>query len=105
GIDVILLVIGFFAVAETLYEAWRHGRDDVEVLRLAHFTGLKRGDWKGSWKPWLRWTAIGFPLGVLPCGGSVIPTFLSYMVEKRLSDRPEEFGHGEIEGVAGTEAV
>ena len=66
---------------------------------------MSREDWKRSWKPWLRGTAIGFPLGVLPCGGSSIPTFLSYMVEQRLSDHPEEFGHGAIEGVAGPEAA
>jgi putative tricarboxylic transport membrane protein len=35
----------------------------------------------------------------------VIPTFVSYMVEKRLSDHPEEFGNGAIEGVAGPEAA
>jgi putative tricarboxylic transport membrane protein len=62
-------------------------------------------EWKRSWKPWLRGMAIGFPLGVLPCGGAVIPTFLSYTVEKRLSARPEEFGQGAIEGVAGPEAA
>jgi putative tricarboxylic transport membrane protein len=53
----------------------------------------------------LRGTLIGFPLGVLPMGGSVIPTFLSYSVEKRLSAYPEQFGHGAIEGVAGPEAA
>ena len=66
---------------------------------------MTREDWRRSWKPWLRGTAIGFPLGVLPCGGAEIPTFLSYMVEKRLSPRPEEFGRGAIEGVAGPEAA
>jgi len=35
----------------------------------------------------------------------VIPTFLSYIAEKRLSRNPEEFGHGAIEGVAGPEAA
>jgi putative tricarboxylic transport membrane protein len=66
---------------------------------------MSREDWRRSWKPWLRGTAIGFPLGVLPCGGSVIPTVVSYMVERRLSPHPEEFGHGAIEGVAGPEAA
>ncbi len=89
GIDVVILVIGLFAVGETLFQAWRHGRDEMEVVTLHDFTGMSREDWKRSWKPWLRGTAIGFPLGVLPCGGSVIPTFLSYMVEKRLSREPE----------------
>ena len=69
------------------------------------FIGMSRDDWKRSWKPWLRGTVIGFPLGVLPCGGSVIPTFLSYTIEKRLSDRPDLFGKGAIEGVAGPEAA
>ncbi len=105
GIDVVIFVIGLFAVGETLFQAWRHGRDEMEVVTLHDFTGMSRDDWKRSWKPWLRGTAIGFPLGVLPCGGSVIPTFLSYMVEKRLSREPERFGHGAIEGVAGPEAA
>jgi putative tricarboxylic transport membrane protein len=105
GIDVVLLVIGLFAVGETLYQAWRHGRDEITPVRLQRFTGLNRDEWRRSWKAWLRGTAIGFPLGVLPMGGSVIPTFLSYLAEKRLSERPEEFGHGAIEGVAGPEAA
>jgi putative tricarboxylic transport membrane protein len=105
GIDVLILVIGLFAVGETFYQAWHHGRDTPEVIAMQTFTGMSRQDWSRSWRPWLRGTLIGFPLGVLPVGGSVIPTFLSYSVEKRLSTRPEEFGHGAIEGVAGPEAA
>ena len=37
-----------------------------------------RDDWRRSWKPWLRGTAIGFPFGAIPAGGAEIPTFLSY---------------------------
>jgi putative tricarboxylic transport membrane protein len=108
GIDVVILVIGLFAVGETMYQAWSRRSPQDEggrVVTLQRFTGMSREDWRRSWKPWLRGTAIGFPLGVLPVGGTVIPTFLSYMTEKRLSDRPEEFGHGAIEGVAGPEAA
>jgi putative tricarboxylic transport membrane protein len=105
GIDTMILVIGLFAVGETLHQAWRHGRDEMHVIALHDFTGMSRDEWRRSWKPWLRGTAIGFPLGVLPCGGSVIPTFVSYMTERRLSDHPERFGQGAIEGVAGPEAA
>jgi putative tricarboxylic transport membrane protein len=105
GIDVMILVIGLFAVGETLYQAWIHGRDETVVIALARVTWMSREDWRRSWKPWLRGTLIGFPLGVLPSGGSVIPTFVSYLVEKRLSPHPEEFGQGAIEGVAGPEAA
>ena len=105
GIDVVILVIGLFAVGETLFQAWSYGRQQFEVVTLHDFTGMSREEWRRSWKPWLRGTAIGFPLGVLPAGGTVIPTFLSYLVEKRLSDHPEQFGKGAIEGVAGPEAA
>jgi putative tricarboxylic transport membrane protein len=105
GIDVLILVIGLFAVGETLFQAWRYGRQEFEAVPLHRAIGMSREEWSRSWRPWLRGTAIGFPLGVLPCGGSVIPTFLSYTVEKRLSDRPEQFGQGAIEGVAGPEAA
>jgi putative tricarboxylic transport membrane protein len=105
GIDIVILVIGLFAVGETIYQAWQHGREEITPVTLRGAIGMTREEWKRSWKPWLRGTAIGFPLGVLPCGGTVIPTFLSYMAEKRLSDHREEFGQGAIEGVAGPEAA
>ena len=104
GIDVVILVIGLFAVGETLHQAARPSRHETAV-QLTSFMSMSREDWRRSWKAWLRGTAIGFPLGVLPMGGSVIPTFLSYFAEKRLSAQPEEFGHGAIEGVAGPEAA
>ena len=66
---------------------------------------MGREDWKRSWKPWLRGTAYGFPFGALPAGGAELPTFLSYITEKKLSKHPEEFGKGAIEGVAGPEAA
>jgi putative tricarboxylic transport membrane protein len=66
---------------------------------------MSKEDWKRSWKPWLRGSAFGFPIGAMPAGGAEIPTFLSYYTEKKLSKHPEEFGHGAIEGVAGPEAA
>jgi len=38
-------------------------------------------------------------------GRAEIPTFLSYYIEKKLSSKPQEFGKGAIEGVAGPEAA
>ena len=106
GIDVVILVIGLFAVGETLHQAARYSHEKPAAVKLpTTYTGMSRDEWRRSWKAWLRGTAIGFPLGVLPMGGSVIPTFLSYLAEKRLSAHPEEFGRGAIEGVAGPEAA
>jgi putative tricarboxylic transport membrane protein len=104
GIEVVVVVVGLFAVGETLYVASRL-RHEGSITRLAGWTWMSRSDWARSWKPWLRGAVIGFPLGALPVGGAEIPTFLSYWVERRLSRKPEEFGSGAIEGVAGPEAA
>ena len=66
---------------------------------------LDRSDLRRTWKPWLRGPAIGFPFGAIPAGGAEIPTFLSYVTEKRLSRHKDEFGKGAIEGVAGPESA
>jgi putative tricarboxylic transport membrane protein len=104
GIGVVLVVVGLFAVGETLYVASRF-RSAVGVIPIAGSVWMTAEEWRRSWRPWLRGTLLGFPIGALPAGGAEIPTFLSYLVEKRLAARPEEFGQGAIEGVAGPEAA
>ncbi len=105
GIEVVLIAVGLFAVAEALYNALYEGRSEAS-LNKAGKVHMTRSDWKRSWPAWLRGTAIGFPFGTLPVGGSEIPTFLSYATERKLSDHKEEFGTtGAIEGVAGPEAA
>jgi len=105
GIDVVIVVVGLMAVGETLYVAARHRFEKESITPVTGSLRLSREDWKRSWKPWLRGACIGFPIGALPAGGSEIPTFLSYSIEKKLSKNPQEFGHGAIEGVAGPEAA
>ncbi|SFY36276.1 putative tricarboxylic transport membrane protein [Paracoccus pantotrophus] len=105
GIDVVVVAVGLFAVGETLYTLARHRYENEEIYALKGSKWMDREDWRRSWKPWLRGTALGFPIGALPAGGSEIPTFLSYLTEKRLSKNPEEFGKGAIEAVAGPEAA
>lgn len=104
GVDVVIVAVGLFAVGEAL-TGLAQGDVGSDVLPVGSRVSMTPDDWSRSWKPWLRGTAIGFPLGALPAGGSELPTLLSYAIEKRLSRRPEEFGHGAIEGVAGPEAA
>jgi putative tricarboxylic transport membrane protein len=105
GMEVVLVAVGLFAVAEALYAVLFQGgeQETQNALSSVHMT---REEWRRSWPAWLRATAIGFPFGTIPAGGSEIPTFLSYAAEKKLSKHPEEFGTtGAIEGVAGPEAA
>ena len=105
GLEVVLIAVGLFAVAETLYAVLYEGRV-VETQNRMSRVHMTRAEWKRSWPAWLRATAIGFPFGTVPAGGSEIPTFLSYATEKKLSPHKDEFGTtGAIEGVAGPEAA
>ena len=105
GIETVPVIVAIFALGEALYIASRFKENGWNILPMKGKALMTREDWKRSWKPWIRGTAIGFPLGVIPAGGSEVPTFLSYAVEKNLSKHPEEFGNGAIEGVAGPEAA
>jgi putative tricarboxylic transport membrane protein len=105
GINVIIVAVGLFAVGETLYVASRYKSGNDEIVPLKGSLWMTREEWARSWKAWLRGTALGFSIGAMPAGGAEIPTFLSYFLEKKLSRKPEEFGHGAIEGVAGPEAA
>ena len=105
GIEVTTMAVAMFAIGEALFLAaqGQTGADKVHAVKGSIW--MSRQDWARSWKPWLRGTAIGFPIGAMPAGGAEIGTFLSYATEKKLSPHPEEFGHGAIEGVAGPEAA
>lgn len=105
GIDIVVVAVGLFAVGEALFMASQPAQRNVEILPVRGSLFMTREEWSRSWRPWLRGTFLGFPFGALPAGGTEIPTFLSYTMEKRLSKNPEEFGKGAIEGVAGPEAA
>ena len=105
GIETVLVAVGLFAVGETLYVALYEGRSNLmmNTMGRVHMTRL---EWKRSIPAWIRGTGLGFPFGVIPAGGTEIPTFLSYATERKLSKHKEEFGTtGAIEGVAGPEAA
>ncbi|MSO76452.1 MAG: tripartite tricarboxylate transporter permease [Alphaproteobacteria bacterium] len=104
GIGLVPIVMGLFGVAEILVNLERElKRSIVEAKITGLMPTLK--DWGMSKWALARGSLIGFFLGILPGGGAVIASFLSYAVEKRISATPERFGHGAIEGVAGPEAA
>jgi len=105
GIETVTVIVSIFALGEALYIAGRAKESGWSLIQMQGKALMTREDWRRSWKPWIRGTFIGFPLGIMPAGGSEVPTFLSYSVEKNLSKNKDEFGKGAIEGVAGPEAA
>ena len=105
GVELTVVLVSVFAVGEILYVTSRFRHNDEQIIPISGKAFMTRNEWARSWKPWLRGTVIGFPMGAIPGGGSELPTMLSYSLEKNLSKNKDEFGHGAIEGVAGPEAA
>jgi putative tricarboxylic transport membrane protein len=103
GIGFIPVVMGLFGVSEILLSAEAPMRSFAreKLSRLLP----SREEWRSSLGAIVRGTGIGFVLGLIPGIGSIVPTFMAYVAEKRLSKTPERFGQGAIEGVAAPEAA
>jgi putative tricarboxylic transport membrane protein len=103
GIGFIPVVMGLFGIGEILATAEKPVREIVKT-NLSRLMP-NREEWRRSMGAIARGTGIGFFLGLIPGVGAIIPTFMSYILEKRVSKNPEEFGKGAIEGVAGPETA
>jgi putative tricarboxylic transport membrane protein len=107
GIDLTPLAIGLFGFSEIIAMA----RQPVSKLRIIPpprtFLGFlpSREETRRSVAPVARGTVLGFLVGVLPGGGAMLASFLSYAVERKFSRHPEKFGTGEVEGLAGPETA
>jgi putative tricarboxylic transport membrane protein len=103
GIGFLPVAIGLFAIAEVLVTA------ELERMRpvVEKIKGLLPSlqDWIASKWAIARGTVIGFLIGCLPGGGATLASVVSYLVEKKVSKHPEQFGKGAIEGVAGPETA
>ena len=103
GIGFIPVAMGLFGIAELLVAAEQRTTNVIKA-DLTHWWP-RREEVGPSVKAIIRGTGIGFVLGLIPGVGAVIPTFMAYVVEKRLSKHPERFGTGVLEGVAAPETA
>jgi len=104
GIDMVPLAMGVFGISEILINSEESGTPEILKTKIKNlFPSLS--DWAQSKGPILRGSVLGFFLGILPGGGAVISSFVSYGLEKRISKEPGKFGKGAIEGVAGPESA
>jgi putative tricarboxylic transport membrane protein len=104
GVGLVPVIMGLFGIAEVLVNLEEKETRDVVVGKIGALLPT-REDWKESAAPIARGTFLGFLLGLLPGGGAILASFVSYAVEKRVAKRPETFGHGAIAGVAGPESA
>jgi putative tricarboxylic transport membrane protein len=104
GIGLVPMVMGLFGVAEILINLEGATRREIYETRLGRLLPTA-AEWVAARWAMIRGTLLGFGLGLLPGGGAVLASFVSYAVEKRVSKHPELFGTGVVEGVAAPETA
>jgi putative tricarboxylic transport membrane protein len=104
GIGVVPVAVGLFGLAEILLTAGMKNPPEVIKPRFRELLP-SRAEWRAANAPIWRGTALGFFIGIIPGSAHVISTFVSYAIERKLSRRPQDFGKGAVEGVAGPEAA
>ncbi len=108
GISIVTVTVAVLALGEVFHVAARIRRDpQAHEITVSGRPFLTREEFAEATPAWLRGTAIGLPFGVIPVGGSEVPTFMAFDLERRLDRRrPDpQFGSGAIRGLAGPEAA
>ncbi len=104
GIGFIPVAMGAFGIGEILVSTEESLVRFVSKVKMRELLP-SREELRASWGPVFRGTGLGFLIGLLPGSAHVLSSFVSYTLEKRLAKRPEEFGTGRVEGVAGPETA
>ncbi|NUL47726.1 tripartite tricarboxylate transporter permease [Cellulosimicrobium funkei] len=108
GVSLVTVTVAILALGEVFFVISRARRTTQNLrTRSAGRPWLKLAEFREALPAWGRGTAIGLPFGIIPVGGSEVPTFLAYDVERRLDRRRKEpmFGKGAIRGLAAPEAA
>jgi TctA family transporter len=104
GLGVVSVAMGLFGFAEIITNLESKEKREKMTSKLGGFF-LSRKQLRAAFPAVLRGTGLGSILGLLPGGGAMLSSFVSYTVEKKIADDPSQFGKGAIQGVAGPEAA
>jgi TctA family transporter len=104
GINFVIVAMGMFGLGEIISNL---EHEETRSLVMKKVTGLlpTKDDLKRIVAPILRGTSLGSVLGILPGGGAMLASFVSYSIEKKVSKNSAQFGKGAIEGVAAPESA
>jgi len=104
GLDFVTMAMGLFGVTEIFLNLETKLTAELVTTRVGRLWPTAK-DWAESRWAVLRGSVIGFFVGLLPGGGALVGSLLSYAVEKKVAKDPTRFGRGAIEGVAGPESA
>ncbi|HTF51827.1 MAG TPA: tripartite tricarboxylate transporter permease [Pseudonocardia sp.] len=104
GIDFVIIAMGVFGVGEILYNL-ESLRDKPPGPVTVGSVYPSRQDLRDSRGAIGRGSVVGFLLGILPGGGATMSSMVAYAVERKAAKKPETFGKGAIQAVAGPETA
>lgn len=104
GIGFIPVVVGMFAMSELLVQS-NLTNQIFERIAMKAVRLPSKEDFKYCFKTILRSSGIGSFIGILPAEGGTVASLIGYSEAKRWSKKPEEFGKGAIDGIAGAETA
>ncbi|WP_417725339.1 tripartite tricarboxylate transporter permease [Salipiger sp.] len=108
GLGLLPVLLGLFALSEVMKhaaEARTALPSSVPPFRLKGFFGVTWPDFRAYLPTFLRSSAIGVGVGLLPGIGSGTSNFLAYMAARSASKTPEDFGKGEPRGLIASESA
>lgn len=103
GFDFVTIAMGLFGISEVIEGMETSLKAEAPPKVGSLFP--QREEWKPILLAIARGTGIGCLTGLIPGSNAVIPTILSYTVEKKVAKDPSRFGKGAVEGVAGPETA
>src|SRR5699024_11884349 len=87
GVDFSIVAMALFAIPEAIRNL-ALGRGAKERIQcFGDDRWMTRDDWQRSAGPWARVSVLGFIIGILPGVGPSLASFMSYIMEKRISKR------------------
>ncbi len=106
GIPLLPMLIGLFALPEIFNGIEKRASALINPIHLK-ISGarLTWAEFRRSIPTIARSTMIGTSIGMIPGVGQVVAAFMGYAAAKNASPTPENYGKGELDGVAAAEAA
>ncbi|GBF76594.1 hypothetical protein PA598K_05072 [Paenibacillus sp. 598K] len=105
GLDFTPIIMGLYGLSEVISAMEQKSQKPIKADLSLRKLMPSKDEMKRSAGPMFRGGILGFLIGLIPGPATILSTYASYGLEKKISKHPERFGKGAIEGVAGPEAA
>ena len=110
GVNFLVLAIGIYGIGEMLWTVEEHALGGGQSMLSEATVTVKRTmanlrELVGTWKTLLMGSVLGYFVGILPAAGATPGSLMAYGIAKQISNEPEKFGKGAVEGVCAPESA